>query len=65
MAKEALHTALEAMRANEDNKEVARRLIEIMAGGSSLARSDLSDWPYFIPIAVEGYKQYFKKNNMI
>jgi hypothetical protein len=49
----------------EDPKEVARRLIEIMAGGSALARSDLSDWPYLIPIAVEGYRQYFKKNNMI
>jgi glyoxylase-like metal-dependent hydrolase (beta-lactamase superfamily II) len=58
-------TALEALIADEDQKEVARKLIEIMAGGSALARSDLSDWSYFIPIAVEGYRQYFKKNNMI
>ena len=58
-------TALEALKAGEDQKEVARRLIEIMAGSSDLARSHLSDWPYFIPIAVEGYRQYFKKNQMI
>ena len=58
-------TALEALKSGEDQKEVARRLIDIMAGDSDLARSDLSEWPYFIPIAVEGYRQYFKKNNMI
>ena len=64
-ARQCHDTALEALRADEDPKEVARRLIEIMAGDSAPARSNLSDWPYFIPIAVEGYRQYFKKNNMI
>ena len=64
-ARQCHDTALEALRSGEDQKEVARRLIEIMGRGSALARSDLSDWPYFIPIAVEGYHQYFKKNNMI
>ena len=64
-AQQCHETALEALRADEDQKEVARKLIEIMAGGSVLARSDLSDWPYFIPIVVEGYRQYFEKNNMI
>jgi glyoxylase-like metal-dependent hydrolase (beta-lactamase superfamily II) len=64
-AQQCHETALEALRADEDQKEVARKLIEIMADGSVLARSDLSDWPYFIPIVVEGYRQYFKKNNMI
>jgi hypothetical protein len=39
--------------------------MEIIAGGSALARSYLSDWPYLIPMTVEGYKQYFKKNIMI
>jgi glyoxylase-like metal-dependent hydrolase (beta-lactamase superfamily II) len=58
-------TALEALESGENQKDVARRLIEIMARGSGQAGSDLSDWPYFIPIAVEGYWQYFKKNNMI
>ena len=64
-ARQCHDTALEALKSGEDQKEVARRLIEIMDRGSVLARSDLSDWPYFIPIAVEGYRQYFKKNNMI
>ena len=64
-ARQCHDTALEALKSGEDQKEVARRLIEIMDRGSVLARSDLSDWPYFIPIAVEGYQQYFKKNNMI
>jgi glyoxylase-like metal-dependent hydrolase (beta-lactamase superfamily II) len=65
MTRQCNDTALEALKSGENLKEVARRLIEIMAGGSGLAGSDLSDWPYFIPIAVEGYRQYFKKNNMI
>jgi glyoxylase-like metal-dependent hydrolase (beta-lactamase superfamily II) len=65
VARQCNDVAFEALKVGEDPKEVARRLIEIMAGGSALARSDLSDWPYLIPIAVEGYRQYFKKNNMI
>ena len=65
MARQCNDTALEALKSGEDRKEVARRLIEIMAEGSDLARSDLSEWPYFTTIAVEGYRQYFKKNNMI
>ena len=64
-ARQCHHAAFEALKAGEDPKEVARRLIEIMDRGSALTGSDLSDWPYFIPIAVEGYRQYFRKNNMI
>ena len=64
-ARQCHDAALEALRANEDQKEIALKLIDIMAGGSASARSDLSDWPYFTPIVVEGYRQYFQKNNMI
>ena len=64
-ARQCHDAAFEALKAGEDPKEVARRLIEIMDRGSALTGSDLSDWPYFIPIAVEGYRQYFRKNNMI
>jgi glyoxylase-like metal-dependent hydrolase (beta-lactamase superfamily II) len=64
-ARQCHDTAFEALKSGEDQKEAARRLIEIMGSSSALARSYLSDWPYFIPIAVEGYHQYFKKNNMI
>ena len=65
MTRQCNDTALEALKSGEDQKEVARRLIEIMAKGSELARSDLSEWPYFTAIAVEGYHQYLKNNNMI
>jgi len=64
-ARQCHDAAFEALKAGEDPKEVARRLIGIMDRGSALTGSDLSDWPYFIPIAVEGYRQYFRKNNMI
>jgi len=64
-ARQCYDTAFEALKSGEDQKQVARRLIEIMARGSALARSNLTDWPYLIPIAVKGYQQYFKNNNMI
>ena len=59
------NAAFKALKAGNDQKEVARRLIEIMASGSALARSDLSEWPCLIPVTVAGYRQYFKKHNMI
>jgi glyoxylase-like metal-dependent hydrolase (beta-lactamase superfamily II) len=64
-ARQCQDIVLKALKAGEDLEEVARRLIEVLAGGSALARSELLDWPYFIPVTVEGYRQYFKKNNMI
>lgn len=64
-ARQCQDMALEALKAGVDLKEVARRLIDVLARGSALARSGLSDWPYLIPVTVEGYRQYFKKNNMI
>jgi glyoxylase-like metal-dependent hydrolase (beta-lactamase superfamily II) len=64
-ARQCQDIALKALKAGEDLKEVARRLIEVLARGSVLARSELLDFPYLIPVTVEGYRQYFKKNNMI
>jgi glyoxylase-like metal-dependent hydrolase (beta-lactamase superfamily II) len=64
-ARQCQEVAFEVLKAGEDQKEVARRLVEVLARGSALAKSDLSDWPYLIPVTVEGYRQYFKKNNMI
>ncbi len=64
-ARQCQDIALEALKAGEAPKEVARRLIEVLARGSALARSELWDWPYLIIATVEGYQQYFKKNNMI
>jgi glyoxylase-like metal-dependent hydrolase (beta-lactamase superfamily II) len=64
-ARECQDIALKALKAGVDPKKAARKLIEVLARGSTLARSELLDWPYFILVTVEGYRQYFKKNNMI
>jgi len=64
-ARQCQDIVLKALKAGEDLKEVARRLIEVLARGSALARSELLAWPYFIRVTVEGYRQYFKKYNMI
>ena len=64
-ARQCRDIALEALKAGEDEKEVVRRLIEVLARGSSSVRSQLSEWPYAILVTVEGYRQYLKKNQMI
>jgi hypothetical protein len=64
-ARQCQDISLAALKAGEDLKGIARRLIEVLARGSELARSALLDWPYFVLVTVEGYRQYFKKNNMI
>ncbi len=64
-ARQCQGIVLKALKAGEDLNEIARRLIEVLARGSALARAELLDWPYFILVTVEGYRQYFKKNNMI
>lgn len=64
-ARQCLDIVLKALKRGEDLKEVALRLIKVLARGSELARSELLDWPYLIPATVEGYRQYFKKNNVI
>ena len=64
-ARQCQDIASKALGAGKNLKEVAGRLIDVLDRGSALARSDLSDWPYLISVTVEGYRQYFKKNNMI
>ena len=60
-ARQCKDIALGALKAGEDLKEIARRLIEVLARGSASARSEFLDWPYFIGVTLEGYRQYFKK----
>jgi len=60
-ARQCQDIVLKALKAGEDLKEVAHRLIEVLARGSALARSELLAWPYLIPVTVEGYRQYLKK----
>ena len=64
-ARQCQEIALKALKAGEDLKGVARRLIEVLARGSALAKAELLGWPYSTPVTVEGYRQYFKKNNMV
>ena len=64
-ARQCQDMVLKALKTEEDLKEIARRLIEVLARGSALAKSELLNWPYFVLVTVEGYQQYFKKNNMI
>jgi glyoxylase-like metal-dependent hydrolase (beta-lactamase superfamily II) len=64
-ARQCQDIALKALKAGEDLQEIAHRLIDVLARGSALARSALLGWPYLIRVSVEGYRQYFKKNNMI
>jgi glyoxylase-like metal-dependent hydrolase (beta-lactamase superfamily II) len=64
-ARQCQDITLAALKAGEDLNEVGRRLIDVLARGSASARSELLKWPYFILVTVEGYRQYYKKNNMI
>jgi glyoxylase-like metal-dependent hydrolase (beta-lactamase superfamily II) len=64
-ARQCQDIALIALEAGENQKEVAHRLIEVLVRGSALARSELLNWPYLAIVTVEGYRQYFKKNDMI
>jgi len=56
---------LKALQKGEDGKEIARQLIEALAGGSPSKREYLSAFPYWIPLGVEGYREYYKRKNLI
>jgi glyoxylase-like metal-dependent hydrolase (beta-lactamase superfamily II) len=57
--------ALKALQKGETPEEIARKLIEVLAGGSPSKREYLSGLPYWIPLGVEGYRQYYKRKNLI
>ena len=56
---------LSALRAGETQGEIARRAIEFLARGSSVARDELSAWPHFYTVVLEGYPLYFQQKGMI
>lgn len=64
-ARQCPDIALEALKAGESQEEVAHRLLEAFSKGSALAREELLSWPYLIPVTVEGYRHYFKKNKQV
>jgi len=58
--------ALKALRAGKEQEEIANSLADVLVKDSMLAREDyLVASPYFIPVTLGGYRQYFKKKNMI
>ena len=58
--------ALKALKAGEDREEMANSLADVLVKDSTLTKEDyLASSPYFISLMVGGYRQYFKKKNMI
>jgi glyoxylase-like metal-dependent hydrolase (beta-lactamase superfamily II) len=63
--KQCTDTALKALRAGEDQKTTARRLAEILAITSDLTADEILGFRFFTTLTVEGYRQYFKKKNLL
>ena len=60
--RQCAHIALKALRAGEDREKLANSLAGVLAKGSTLTKEEyLASSPYFAPVAVEGYRHYFKK----
>jgi len=58
-------TALKGMLAGEGQNKIARRLAGILAKESVLTPEDILAFPYFATMTVEGYRQSFKRKNLI
>ena len=57
---------LKALKTGDDREEIANSLADVLVKGSTSTKKDFLDsLPYFIPLTVEGYRQYFKNKNMI
>jgi len=58
-------TALKALKAGEDQETTARMLAEILAEESALTSKEILAFPNFTRMTVEGYRQSFKRKNLI
>jgi len=58
-------TALKALKAGEDQETIARRLAEILTEESDLTTKEILAFPNFTRMTVEGYRQSFKRKNLI
>ena len=58
-------TALKALKAGEDQETIARRLAGILAEESDLTTEAILAFPNFTRLTVEGYRQSFKRKNLI
>jgi len=58
--------ALKAMKASENREEMAISLADVLVKDSTMTKKAyLASSPYFKSLMVGGYRQYFKKKNMI
>ena len=65
-ARQCADIALKALKAGEPQEEIVNRLAGILVKGSTLTKEDyLASSLYFRTLMIEGYRQYFKKKNMI
>lgn len=58
-------TALKALKAGEGQEKIARRLAGILAKESDLTLEEILAFQYFTTMTVEGYRQSFKRKNLI
>ena len=58
-------TALKALQAGEDQDKIAHSLATILAKESVMTAEDILAFPYFSTLTVEGYRQSFKRKNLI
>jgi len=65
-ARQCADIALKALKAGEDREKIANSLADVLVKGSTMTKEDyLASSPYFRTLMIEGYRQYFKKKNMI
>ena len=63
--KQCADTAMEALKAGEDQEKIGNRLAEILAEDSDLTPKQIQSFPYFTSMTVEGYRQSFMKRKVI
>jgi hypothetical protein len=64
--RQCIDIALKALKAGKDREEMANSLADVLVKDSTLTKEDyLGSSPYFKSLMVGGYRQYFKKKNMI
>lgn len=63
--KQCADMALEAMQAGEEQEKIGRMLAEILAQDSDATVEEILAFPYFTSMTVAGYRQSFKKKNLI
>ena len=57
--------AMKALKVGEDQEVIGSRLSEILAQESDLAAEEIQAFPFFTSMTVEGYRQAFKKMNLL